>query len=157
MRMIGKYLLSVIAVSLLIALCKLILPSKGVVGAVLKLVCGVLLAFTFLTPFQSLDLGGLQNIYTSIQSDAAGFINDGEEIAKSELKQSIAAELSAYILDKATAMDLDLEIQLLLTEDSLPQLESVKIKGDASPYAKKQLVQIICEDLGISEESVQWH
>lgn len=157
MHIIGKYLFSVIAVSLLISICKTLFPDKGIVGSVLKLICGVLLAFAIITPFQNLNIDNMQSLYSVISNDAAGITCQGEKIAKEELLKSIDENLTAYILDKAGAMDLDLEIQFQFNEEAIPQPKGITIKGNASPYARTQLIRTISTDLGIGEENIKWY
>ena len=157
MHTIGKYLFAVIAVSLLISICKIFVPSKGVVGSVLKLVCGVILASVMIAPITNFRANDLQSFYNSIHSDALSMTNKGEEIAKTELSKSIEENLAAYIFDKASALNLDLDIQVLLNDEDIPQPTGVRIKGNVSPYAKQQLLQIICVDLNIGEEDIEWY
>lgn len=157
MHTIGKYLFAVIAVCLLISICKTFIPSKGIVGSVFKLVCGVILASVLISPVTNFPTNDLQSFYGSIHSDAVSITNKGEEIAKAELSNSIEESLKAYICDKASAINLDLDIQILLNNETIPQPKEVRINGNASPYAKKQLIQIICRDLAIGEENIKWY
>ena len=73
------------------------------------------------------------------------------------MEESIKTRVSSYILNKATAMGLRLEIEVMLTEDDIPLPEEVHIKGDASPYLKSQLTNTISNDLNIAEDKIQWN
>ena len=157
MHAIGKYLFAVIAVSLLISILKTFVPTKGIVGSVMKLVCGTIIAYVLIIPFTDFCVFDLQSFYNGIRSDAASVTKIGEEHTKAELSKCIEENAVTYILDKASAMALDLDIQLQLSNDTIPCPEELKIVGNASPYAKKQLIQAICRDLGIGEEHIKWY
>lgn len=155
--MIGKYLFAIIAVSLLISIFKTFIPTKGVVGSVLRLACGVIMASVLISPFKNLYRADLQSYCSEISSDAESIADIGKEYTKAELSKSIEANLTAYILDKASAMNMDLECQVLLSDDAIPMPKGLKIRGNASPYAKEQFIHTLSHDLGIGEEEIRWH
>lgn len=67
----------------------------------------------------------------------------------------IKVEAEAYILDKAAAMNVSLEVSVTVEGDP-PVPAAAQLSGEVSPYAKQQLEKILWEDLGISKEYLEW-
>ena len=77
-------------------------------------------------------------------------------MTKEAIAAGIKSRTQAYILDKAMALELQLQVEVVLSEDEIPVPEEVRLAGKASPYAKARLQQIIKEDLGIDKEHLIW-
>ena len=77
-------------------------------------------------------------------------------MADDALRQIIKTETEAYILDKAAQFDLQLDVQVALTDDVMPVPESVQLTGSVSPYVKSRLQILISNDLGIPKEQQLW-
>ena len=85
-------------------------------------------------------------------------IRDRASQAEDETKRQMAAiiseEAASYILDKADALGLQLEVQVELDAELLPC--GVRLQGAASPYARSQLSGQIETELGIPKERQVW-
>jgi hypothetical protein len=68
----------------------------------------------------------------------------------------IKENLEAYILDKASALQLDVDVDIVLTEDLPPAPDSVTIIGNASPYNKQVFQAFLVEEIGIPKEQQIW-
>ena len=156
MQSIGQYIFSVIGAALFISICKSILPKNNVVGSVSKLICGVLLTTVIVAPLKDIHFYDLSTFYSSIQTDAADLVNEGTETARVNLSEGIKERTTTYICDKASAIGLSLEIDVFLNNEDIPKPKEIHIAGDVSPFAKKQLMEIIHNDLDIAEENIKW-
>ena len=81
--------------------------------------------------------------------------------AQAEVQQQICnvikEQTEAYILEKASALNADITVSVKLALDTqYPTPESVHIKGNISPYARRLLSQTIQDDLGIASEDQVW-
>ncbi len=156
MSKIGQYLLSVIATTLIVSISNVLIEKKGAVGSALKLVTGLVLATVIVSPWADFHIDDLEHLYFNAESEAAHHIQEGQTAARSEISAYIIEHTQAYILDKASILGLDISAVVILTNNSRQSIDSIKITGTASPYARTRLTQLICEDLGITEERLIW-
>ena len=87
----------------------------------------------------------------SQEAEAAAAV--GEEAASNNMAQVIKANTEAYILDKAAAMEVELNVEIIL--DGLIPDKAV-LCGAVSPYARSTLSQWITQQLGIPGEAQSW-
>lgn len=139
-------------------LCAVLLSlgdCKGASGGVLRMLCGLFMAFLAISPLRELEFGELPEI-------AEGFSQEGEQIARegaARADEAVAAviksQTEAYILDKADELGLEVEVSVLVEEDSrLPV--AVIITGNAESNQKQVLNDCIRENLGIEGSAVEW-
>jgi hypothetical protein len=140
----------------LISLCKTLIPTNSITGSIYKLISGVIIIFFLIAPVTNFHIGNIDTAYDNICKDANQLSSEGSEFVMESISKGIEWRLTSYILDKATEMDLNLDIQIQLCNEGIPQPETIKITGTASPYTKKKLVSIISTDLGITEENIVW-
>ena len=152
---IGQYLLSVVATSIIVSVSNTLVELKGLVGTILKLLTGLVLAIVIVSPWTDIRLDDLPYLYNEIQVDASTYVEDGQKIALSETSQYIKSHVQAYILDKANLFGLKPEIEMLI-DGSPPAICEITITCSASPYAKQRMIQIMVDDLGVSEENIIW-
>jgi hypothetical protein len=91
--------------------------------------------------------------YQSISQEA---VRRGEKMTIDAMRKSISDSLEAYLLDKAQEMGMELQVNVILSDDPYPIPEKVSISGDTSPYGKKRMSQIIETELGVMEENQIW-
>lgn len=155
MDSVKSYLLSVICGAIACALVSGLADKKGTIGALMKLITGVFLVFTVISPIASLEIEELSLFTADLQEEAAAAAALGQEISEESLAAYIKEEAEAYILDKATSLNAALTAEVTLGEDLQP--ESVILSGEISAYAKFRLETILEEDLGISKENQLWN
>lgn len=155
MDSVKQYLLSVICAAIACALVGSLGEKKGTGGALLKLVTGVFLVFTVISPVRSLKLDSLSFLAEDWQSQAAAAAAMGSQASEESLAAYIKAETEAYILDKAAAMELSLTVEVSLNESYLP--ESAVLTGEISEFARFRMETILEQDLGIAKENQQWN
>ena len=91
-----------------------------------------------------------------MDSDAYIAIESGQNMAAESLTASIKAQTESYILEKAKTLDMQIRVEVKMSNDQIPVPCSVTLTGSASPYAKKQMTNMIVNDLGITEENQKW-
>lgn len=156
MDSIRSYLLSVVAAAVICGIVTRLLGEKGTQGAVAKLLTGIFLALTVISPLAKVKLDRLTDLTESYRVDGFTAAAAGEEMTREALAQSIKAQSEAYILDKATALEVTLAVEVTLTDEDIPVPCEVRLSGQVSPYAKNKLAGIIAEDLGIGKECQTW-
>lgn len=155
MRSIAEYIICVSAAAFVCGILNSLM-LKGPSREILKLVSGLFLAFCVIRPISQIRIPELQGIGESWYASGAEFALEGEALALESLSESISAQLEAYILDKASQLDLSLTVDVVLEEGESCLPKSVMLWGEAPLYAKHRLTQQITEALGLSEEDVHW-
>ena len=77
-------------------------------------------------------------------------------MAMDAYRQGIIIRTESYILEKAKALNCDLQVEVILSSDATPVPEQVRISGSISPYAKQAISTMLTEDLGIDREAQIW-
>lgn len=83
-------------------------------------------------------------------------MSDGKNASATAWSESIIAGTEAYILEKTKAMNVDLNVEVELSEDEVPMPAGVKLIGKVAPYAKSVLSDMIERDLNIPKECQIW-
>ena len=139
MEALRQYVISVVAAAMLCGIVVRLFPN-GSGKQVGKLICGLFLAYTVLSPISRVDFSKLPDFSLRCMDDAEDAAAMGEK--------------EAYILDKAADLHANLRVEVAVGEDNLPA--AVTISGEASPYARRQIQAMIANDLGISKENQKW-
>ena len=156
MGMLLEYILSISTAAILCAIVRRLLDKKGTPGAVGKLLTGIFMAVTVLSPLTGFSFGGVEDLLSFSQIQAEKAVEAGEKQGTNALRKSISDQVQAYILEKAQALGADIQVEIILSADTYPVPECVRISGQIAPYAKTMLKQILREDLGILEENQIW-
>jgi hypothetical protein len=153
---IKTYLMTVICAALICAITCTVMASKGVNGALVRLLAGVIMTVTLITPFKRLDLSGINGYWDAYSSDAASSVALGVEQTKLALRDGIKKRSEEYILKEASRLNLSITAAVQLSDDDLPVPVRVDLSGNASPYAKNALIQSVCTAFDLKKENVQW-
>lgn len=156
MEALREYFLSVTAAAVICGILTSLLGTKGTAGSMVKLICGLFLAFTVIRPIADIQIEDFALFTAEISDDAQAAVSMGEDFNRDSLAEIIKDETEAYILDKARILGAELQVDVTLSRDSQPVPVEVLISGDISPYGKTQLQEIIAEDLGIAKENQLW-
>ena len=155
MQGLAEYVISITAAAFVCGIVRNLMP-KGTAKEILRLVGGLFLAFTVIRPVANIQIPDLTIVEDLHRQEAAAAVSQGENMVLESLAGSIKQELEAYILDKARELRLEVKVQVLLSDSGyLP--ESVRLEGEASPHARKELLHILTEELGLQEENIQWN
>ena len=153
---IREYLIGVTAAALVCGVVRTFVPEKGTLGAVVKMLLGVLMLLVVLQPVSGMSMDGLFDWTEDISADAQTIVSSAESETKEEMHGRIKQETRAYILSKAQSLGAQLEVAVELSDDVIAKPVAVQITGAVSPYAKQTLMQMIEDDLGIDREAQQW-
>lgn len=153
---IRTYILGVVAAAMLCGIVQSIVPKDGTMAVAMKLIVGLLMTLAVLRPWVSISFDGLFGWTSTITQEAESIVSEGKLMGELSYREGIKQRLEAYILDKGTAMGASLEVEIVVYDDGLPVPIAAKIKGALSPYAKEMLRRTLTEELGISEEELQW-
>ena len=153
MEALRQYVISVVAAAMLCGIVTRLFP-QGNAKQVGKLICGLFLAYTVLSPISRVDFSRLPDFSLQCMEDGEEAAAMGENLARDSMADIIKEESEAYILDKAADLHANLTVEVTIGEGSLPA--AVTISGEASPYARRQLQAMIESDLGISKENQKW-
>lgn len=154
MEALREYLLSVTTAAIVCALLRRLLAGKGSAETMGKILAGIFMALTVLSPLTQLRLPPLSELPFS--ADAQQAVQAGEESARKALAERISAGAEAYILEKAAAMQATLTVRVELSGDPIPVPQRVYLQGNIAPYAKQKLQSMILQDLGINKENQVW-
>ena len=149
------YVISVTAGAILCGIVLSFSVSPTVKG-LLKLICGIFLAFTLVKPVTDIAVGNFKDLGIVDTTEAEAAAEMGESLAAEALENSIKQAAEAYILDKAQDLELELEAEVSVTSTKVPVPYAVTIRGQVPPYMRELLSNIIEKELGIEKESQTW-
>lgn len=150
------YLFSILFAGLLCAFATSLFKSSSGVGKMIGLICGLFMTMTILSPLVKWDPIQHMNMFDVNYSNCEDAIQEGQQQANSAMREVISQQCRTYIVEKANAMGVDIDAQIVLNDNDLPAPASVTITGLVSPYAKSILQEILSNDLGIPKEQQIW-
>lgn len=156
MDSVRQVVVSILTASVICGIVTKLVGEKGVSGAVTKMICGLFLMFTLISPIKELRLESMADLASDLSLDAQYAASEGEQQTRDALRGVIKERSETYILDKAAGMDATISVCVELSEDDLPVPIAVSLSGAVSPYTKGRLTSIITQDLGIPKEAQTW-
>lgn len=130
--------------------------GTGTVKLVLKLLCGIVLAYSAISPLKQLQIPEFDKVISEFQEEASIAMRWGKETSGIAIREGISQGAEAYILEKAKALNLDLLVEVELSDDEIPVPVAVSLTGNVAPYAKTVLGNTIAQDLNIPKENQKW-
>lgn len=155
MEGLREYILSVTAAALVCSLASCLF-SQGKARQILRLLCGAVLTTVVLGPVMEIDGTALSDFWRQWDVDASYFTEQGEQMARDALEESIKSQAEAYILDKADMLGISIQVEVGLSQSDPPVPVSAVLRGEVSPYVKSQLEDMLESDLEISKENLEW-
>ena len=153
---LGKYIVSVTAAAIVVAILQSLFDKKGATSALLRLIGGLFLCFTVISPVVTMGFDTLLDMPQDYAQQGSVAAFEGEQIARDQLRGIITERLRTYILDKATTYGLQIDAEVELSQDEIPVPVAVRLWGEASPYAKQAMQQWLEQELGIRKENQTW-
>lgn len=154
MQALGEYIVSVSAAAFVCAIAGSLMP-KGPSREILKLVCGLFLAFTVIQPVSHMEIPELSELTEGLTAEGDSASAAGEEMMEQAIRESIKEQLEAYILDKAESLGLTVSAEIRLHPDT-HYPKTVHLTGDAAPVLRQKLTEALSEDLDINQEDILW-
>ena len=156
MNQVGQYVFSVSAAAIVIAVLRPFIDGKGATSAITKILCGIFLMLTILSPLTKISLSHWDDWTSDLETDASQVVASGQLAAKKELEAIITQQVQTYILDKGKDYNASLSATVILSDDAIPVPIGVTIQGSISPYGKRQMQNCIAKELGIAKEDQTW-
>lgn len=153
MASVKSYFLCILSVSILCGVILSFFDKKSAAAGQMKLLTGIILTITVIRPIIDVRLQNIAYYTDDICKQADIAADYGEVVARQEMESIIKTRLQAYILDKATAWNTELEVEVFVQE-CMPV--GVLLSGAVSPYVKVQLENWIAGTLDIPKEAQQW-
>lgn len=148
-----QYILSVTAAAVAVAILRT-LAGEGAMGKLVKLLGGLFLSVTVLSPLVHVELPDPALWLEDYLADGEAAARAGEMMGREYSASIISAEVEAYILDKAASVGSALTADVELNEEGLPA--AVTLSGTYSAPQRAELSRIIDRELGIGEEAQIW-
>lgn len=153
MNALVQYMLMVISAAIVAGII-LRLSGQGTMGTIVKLLCGLFMALTMISPILELELPDVEGWFANYGAQGHAAADAGAEMAQDSVHAIIKDRVRAYILDKAALYDASLDVQVTLDDAGVPS--GVTVRGMISPGAKAALIKIIETDLNIGKEDQRW-
>lgn len=151
---IKGYIISIISVSIVCSIVSQIIPRSRKMAGIIKVVCGLLMGITVLSPAINLNLPDYKTHIRSVYETANQISKEAIHTTREDIAGIIKEETEAYILNKASSLDMDVAVEVNLNEELLP--ESVVVVGVVAPYDKEVLENYIQQTLDVPEEQQLW-
>lgn len=153
MELLRNWLIGITVSTVVAAMADSLLPD-GPVKKIGKLTGGLLIMLAVLQPLGSLDYASISGILVNYRMQSESYDTALETENIQLIKNIIEEETAAYILDKATELDITCEADVTcFVKDETPYPESVVIFGDLDDGEVQALSRIIEADLAISPEN----
>lgn len=156
MTFVREYIIHVTAAALICSVLLRFTRRCGAAGVIMKLLCGIFLAYSIVKPVQQVEFRGIEEFVSSFREDAEMAVQWGESTAATALAESISQGTEAYILEKAKGMNVELAVEVELSDDEIPVPVAVSLTGQVAPYVKTVLSDTISQDLNIPKEKQIW-
>ena len=156
MEQVSKYVLSLVCAAVLSGIVTRLPCQDTFLKKLIQTVAGIFVLFTLIQPFSGIKIKDPASWLEELSMDGKDAAAEGEKWTNNALQQSIKNQIEAYILDKAATIGASLEVEVVMSKDSLPVPVSVVLNGDISPYDKVQMAGILERELGITGENQIW-
>lgn len=152
MAALGTYIVSVSAGAILCGIILAVVPEGGCRNTI-RLLCGVFLTLTALSPVKELQLPDWEGYMTAYLQEGEQLAELGQDRASNTLEELIKQQTQSYILDKASRLGFSPDVTVAL-EEGIPK--TAIIQGDYNDQQKSAMERILTEELGIAKECQQW-
>jgi len=156
MESIRQYFLSVCTAAIFCAIIGTLIGRKSERRGLVKLLCGLFLAFSVVQPIEELKLEEFFGLWADLNLDAAEAVQAGESFSRQAISDVIKSDTEAYILDRAKEMGLTLKVTVTLSSQGDPVPTEVSLQGNVSPEAKSRMQRFLTQELGIGKERQIW-
>lgn len=156
MESVSNYLLTVIAGSVICTLIICIIGKKNHYYGIIKLLLGLFLAITVISPWTNLNFNNISYHFSQFHADGSSAVGNGTTMANNAMGELIKQNAEAYILDKANSMGANVDVEITVSDGSPPVPIGVVIRGVVAPYIKGRLQQMLEKDFEITKENQLW-
>ena len=157
MDWVKEYILSIVAVGMITAICITLVQKNTSAGMIIKMLGGIFLVITLISPLVKIRFDDLGVLWEQISAEGELLAQEGNDSTQEALSSVIKEDLEAYILDKADELGLTLKVTVQMDQHNAVMPQTVKLQGAASPYQKRLLSAFMEEELGITEAQQEWN
>lgn len=150
MDVMRQWLLAVVCGAMLAAVIQALLP-KGGAGRIGRLAGSLVLLLAVISPLLRLDAQELTLSMTKYRLAQSEYVEDLSKMNREVLKEIIAEQTEAYILDKAQELGITCRVTVLCEggDAETPCPSQVRVTGELSPEQEQSLMRVIETQLGI--------
>lgn len=148
--------MSLITAAIIVGIITSITKSNKTGASIIRLISGIFLSLVMLSPILRIEIQDFTDFYNDISLDASDAVHKGKNMYQNEMRSVIKEELEAYILDKASALQLDVDVDVILSDELPPEPTSIRISGNTSPYNKQMFQVFLSDEIGVSKENQIW-
>lgn len=150
MDLMRQWLLAVVCGAMLAAVLQALLPKAGA-GRIGRLAGSLVVLLAVISPLLRLDAETLTLSVTKFRLAQSGYAEDLSKMNRELLKELIAEQTEAYILDKAEELGIDCRVTVLCEggDEDTPCPSQVRVTGELSPEQERSLTRVIETQLGI--------
>lgn len=150
------YLFSVCAAAMLSVLVPMLI-SQSRIRKTAEFAGGMLLLIVVVSPVVQVDLAEFRQAISSYMLDPSVSFSVQNTAGCNFTAERISMQCEEYILDKAEAIGMSIEVEVHMSDDVFyPRPERVIIYGRYTPWQMKQLSLILDQDLGVPESQQEW-
>lgn len=155
-QLLKEYLLSVTAACFLLAVVMAVV-KQGTIRKLAGILGGLLIILTAISPLLKIDSDAVAEAIWKLELDSESISSGIELGSRTLLCQVISEKCSTYILDKASSLGLEVQVEVRLEESAeVPYPTEVTLRGTWSPAQQRILSDYICEELGVPAERQEW-
>ena len=156
MDRIKEFITGIIYAALIISILSAIPIQNKTMKGVLRFVCAMSVTIGVLSPVVDFKFPNLTDIDGYLRYEASAITASAADSAAHMQHELIIESVSAYILDKASALGAKLEVTVWLSDHEPYSPEKITLTGNISPYAKSILAEYMESQLGVSKEAQIW-
>ncbi len=156
MESIRQYIVTVCAAAMICGIVRHLAEKKSPAGELIHMLCGIFLTVTAVSPLLKIQIRDISSLIQDFQQEGEMIATQAEQQSVEDRNEIITSAAKAYIMDKAAALNAELEVEIILSEETVAVPCGAILRGNVSPYAKVRLMEILESDLGIAKEAQQW-
>lgn len=153
-ELLRNWILGLAGAAVFCAVCSAVTPD-GSVKRVQKMLCGVVMTLSLLSPLKVLDMSGYSLSLARCRQQAELIGASAQEISDSLSRTFIEERCAAYILDKARLLGSE-PGAVRVTAQWSPEGVWYPAEAEIQMQYNRELSEKIEEELGISAENQHW-
>lgn len=155
MEELKQYAVSITAAAIMCSILSGMI-SHSSTKKLVRFIFGVFMAAALIRPISGMEIPDLMRLTDTGSTSVHSIIEDAKNMAGTATAEIIKEASEAYILDKAAELNADIRAEVLLSQGDPPIPVGVRLYGEQTPYARRQLQAMLFSDLGIPKEDQQW-
>ena len=108
MDRVAEYILGITAAGVICAIVKHMIGEKNVSSGIIRVVCGIFMAVTVLSPLVTIRLKDMEFLVDEFRLSGQAAAGQGVDMANEALEDIIKQETEAYVLNEVNRLGLDL-------------------------------------------------